>query len=108
MIGAGWLAGVKPLSQFPSSRRDIAIVVADQISYAALEACIRAALGPQLTQVLVFDEYRGGNLGFSVKSLAIGLILQDDYRTLTDEDADQCVARAVAALEREHQARLRG
>jgi len=98
----------RPLSAFPSSRRDIAMVVPQSVSYAAVEATIRAALGAQLTQVLVFDEFRGGNLGFGVKSLAIGLILQDDYRTLTDEDADACVARAVAALEREHQARLRG
>ena len=108
MISAGSVPRAKPLSQFPSSRRDIAVVVSRQVTYAAIEASIRAALGAQLAQVLVFDEYRGGNLGFGVKSLAIGLILQDDYRTLTDEDADQCVARAVAALEREHQARLRG
>jgi phenylalanyl-tRNA synthetase beta chain len=108
MISAGAVPWAKPLSQFPSCRRDIAMVVSQQVSYAAIETSIRAALGPQLAQVLVFDEFRGGNLGFGVKSLAIGLILQDDYRTLTDEDADSCVARAVAVLEREHQARLRG
>ena len=108
MISAGAVPRARPLSLFPSSRRDIAMVVPQSVSYAAVEATIRAALGAQLTQVLVFDEFRGGNLGFGVKSLAIGLILQDDYRTLTDEDADACVARAVAALEREHQARLRG
>jgi phenylalanyl-tRNA synthetase beta chain len=107
-ISASQVPRAKPLSQFPSSRRDIAVVVSVDVSYAAIEATIRAALGPQLAQVLVFDEYRGGNLGLGVKSLAIGLILQDDYRTLTDEDADACVARAVTALEREHQARLRG
>jgi len=108
MISASSVPRAKPLSQFPSSRRDIAVVVAQSVAYAAIEATIRTALGAQLVQVLVFDEFRGGNLGFGVKSLAIGLILQDDYRTLTDEDADACVARAVAALEREHQARLRG
>jgi phenylalanyl-tRNA synthetase beta chain len=108
MISAGTVPSARPLSQFPSSRRDIAVVVPQSASYAAIEATIRTALGAQLTQVLVFDEFRGGNLGLGVKSLAIGLILQDDYRTLTDEDADACVARAVAALEREHQARLRG
>jgi phenylalanyl-tRNA synthetase beta chain len=107
-ISAGKVPKVRPLSQFPSSRRDIAVVVSQQVTYAAIEKCIRDALGSQLVQVVVFDEYRGENLGLGVKSLAIGLILQDDYRTLTDQDADQCVARAVAALEREHQARLRG
>jgi phenylalanyl-tRNA synthetase beta chain len=107
-ISLGSVPRATPLSQFPSARRDIAVVVPQQVSYAAIEGCVRAVLGPQLAQVVVFDEYRGENLGLGVKSLAIGLILQDDYRTLTDEDADQCVARAVAALERAHQARLRG
>ncbi|MGN6789500.1 MAG: hypothetical protein ACTHJP_08220, partial [Rhodanobacteraceae bacterium] len=41
------------------------------------------------------------------KSLAIGLILQDDSRTLTDEDADRSVADAVRLLESEFGARLR-
>jgi phenylalanyl-tRNA synthetase beta chain len=36
------------------------------------------------------------------------LILQDDSRTLTDSDADRCVADAIAALERDCMARLRG
>ena len=107
-ISAASVPRAKPLSQFPSSRRDIAVVVSQQVTYAAIEASIRAALGAQLAQVLVFDEYCGENLGLGVKSLAIGLILQDDYRTLTVQDADECVTRAVAALERDYQARLRG
>jgi phenylalanyl-tRNA synthetase beta chain len=108
LISKGSVPCAVPLSQFPSSRRDIAVLVSGDVSYAAIEASIRGALGSQLAQIIVFDEYRGGNLGLGVKSLAIGLILQDDYRTLTDEDADKCVARVVAALERDYQARLRG
>jgi len=108
LISTGNVPRAKPLSQFPSSRRDIAVVVSQQVTYAAIEASIRAALGAQLAQVLVFDEYCGENLGLGVKSLAIGLILQDDYRTLTVQDADECVTRAVSALERDYQARLRG
>jgi phenylalanyl-tRNA synthetase beta chain len=105
---AGRVPRAGALSRFPSLRRDIAIVVSSQVSYAAIEACVRGALGEQLAEVVVFDQYLGANLGDDVKSLAMGLILQDDSRTLTDEDADKCVARAVAALESECQARLRG
>jgi phenylalanyl-tRNA synthetase beta chain len=108
LIGAGAVPRAQPLSQFPSSRRDIAVMVPEAIAYAQVEASARSALGQVLRQVFVFDQYSGGNLGSGVKSLAIGLILQDDYRTLTDADADDCVARAVAALERDCQARLRG
>jgi len=61
-----------------------------------------------LRDLLVFDRYSGTGLGSGLKSLAIGLILQDSYRTLTDQEADQIVASALAALERECGGRLRG
>jgi phenylalanyl-tRNA synthetase beta chain len=73
-----------------------------------VERTVRMSLGNVLGELRVFDQYLGPNLGSGAKSLAIGLILQDDSRTLTDEDADRCVAQAVTALERECHARLRG
>jgi phenylalanyl-tRNA synthetase beta chain len=108
MISAGKIPRAAPLSQFPSLRRDIAVVVPDWVAYAQIEASVRTALGGALKEIIAFDLYCGENLGLGVKSLAIGLILQDDYRTLTDTDADQCVARAVEVLARDYQARLRG
>jgi len=108
LIRAGAVPRAEPVSRFPSLRRDLAVVVPESVSYAAVEAAVAAALGPQLAEVLVFDRYQGANLPTGTKSLAIGLILQDDSRTLTDEDADRCMAQALAALERECQARLRG
>jgi phenylalanyl-tRNA synthetase beta chain len=96
------------VSRFPSVRRDIAVIVPETVPYARLEACVRGAVGADLTELLVFDQYSGQNLGSGVKSLAIGLILQNSSRTLMDADADRCVAAAVAALAAECQAKLRG
>jgi phenylalanyl-tRNA synthetase beta chain len=96
------------VSRFPSVRRDIAVIVPESVPYAQLGACVRAAVGPDLTELLVFDQYSGQNLGSGVKSLAIGLILQNSYRTLMDADADRYVTAAVAALTAECQAKLRG
>jgi phenylalanyl-tRNA synthetase beta chain len=96
------------ISRFPSVRRDIAVIVPETVAYARLEACVRSAVGADLTELLVFDQYSGKNLGSGVKSLAIGLILQNSSRTLIDADADRCVAAAVAALAAECQAKLRG
>jgi phenylalanyl-tRNA synthetase beta chain len=107
-IRTGSLPRAGQISHFPSLRRDLAVVVPVDVAYEALQACVRGALGPQLAEVVVFDQYQGTNLGPGVKSVAIGLILQDDSRTLTDEDADRCMAQALAALERECRARLRG
>lgn len=96
------------LSRFPSVRRDLALVVADAMPWSQLEASLRGALGERLQQLVVFDRYVGPGLETGFKSLAIGLILQDVSRTLTDLDADQAVAAALAALERDCGARLRG
>jgi len=108
LLTAGTVPRATPISAFPMLRRDIAVVVPEAVTYAAIESCVREAVGQYLTEVIVFDRYSGKNLGSGAKSLAIGLILQDDYRTLTVEDADRCVAKAVAALESRCQAKLRG
>ena len=96
------------LSKFPSVRRDLALVVAQDTPWSALEASLRAALGPLLREVRLFDQYQGTGLEPGFKSLAMGLILQDGYRTLNDADTDQAVQTALAALERDCGARIRG
>jgi len=95
-------------SRFPSVRRDLAVVVPDSTPWAALESCLESTLGSALVEVLVFDEYRGPGLETGTKSLAMGLILQDVSRTLTDLDADNAVSEALAALARDCSAILRG
>ncbi|MFN3843234.1 MAG: phenylalanine--tRNA ligase subunit beta [Rehaibacterium terrae] len=107
-IQARPLPQARPLSRFPSVRRDLAVVVPEATPWEALETSLRAALGEQLREVLVFDRYVGPGLEAGTKSLAMGLILQDVSRTLTDHDADRAMAAAVAAMERDCGARLRG
>ena len=58
--------------------------------------------------LLLFDRYQGPGVESGCKSLAMGLILQDNTRTLTDQDADAVVARVVAELGSAHGARIRG
>ena len=96
------------LSRFPSVRRDLAVVVREDTPWAELETSLRNTLGDLLADVVVFDRYVGPGLDTGFKSLAMGLILQDRSRTLTDLDADQAVASALAALDRDCGARLRG
>ena len=95
------------LSRYPSVRRDIALVVPESTPWAALETSLQAALGPVLREVRLFDRYVGPGLDGGSKSLAMGLILQDVSRTLTDRDADQAVATALEALAKDCGARLR-
>jgi phenylalanyl-tRNA synthetase beta chain len=95
------------LSRYPSVRRDIALVVPETTPWAALRASLETALGPLLREVRLFDRYVGPGLDTGSKSLAMGLILQDVSRTLTDRDADQAVATALEALAKDCGARLR-
>ena len=96
------------LSRFPSVRRDLAFVVRESVTWAALEASARAAAGPSLRGLVLFDRYVGKGVEMGFKSLAMGLILQEESRTLTDRDVDAVVALVVAALHSEHGAEIRG
>ena len=97
-----------PLSRFPSVRRDLAFVVAEATPWAAVEATIRDAAGPLLAGLALFDRYVGKGVEAGCKSLAMGLILQEDSRTLNDREVDDVVARVIAALRDRHQASIRG
>jgi len=94
--------------RFPAVRRDIAVELPEEVSWASVEATVREALGDVLVGVRLFDRYAGKGIDEGRKSLAMGLILQDASRTLTDDDADARVADAVGALEKTCKARLRG
>src|SRR3546814_4730570 len=98
----------RPLSKFPSVRRDLAFVVPEQVSWQALADTVRDAAGVTLRDLQLFDRYVGKGVESGFKSLAMGLILQEDSRTLTDREVDEVVAAVTAALESTHAARIRG
>jgi len=107
-LAARALPRAAELSRFPSVRRDLAFLVPEAVAWSALASSVRGAVGPLLRDVVLFDRYVGPGVEAGFKSLAMGLILQDNSRTLTDRDVDAVVADAVAALAREHDARIRG
>jgi phenylalanyl-tRNA synthetase beta chain len=102
------LPKASPVPRFPSVRRDIAVDLPEEIAWAQVERAVRGALGGLLTELRLFDRYSGKGVETGRKSLAMGLILQDASRTLTDDDADRCVREAVTALETSCKARWRG
>jgi phenylalanyl-tRNA synthetase beta chain len=97
----------RDLPRFPSIRRDVAIEVDEGVAWADVAAAIRSGSGTNVKEVALFDCFRGQGISPGRKSLAIGLILQDGSRTLTDQDADLSVAGVLALLEREFKAKLR-
>jgi phenylalanyl-tRNA synthetase beta chain len=96
------------VSPFPEVRQDLAFVVGDDVPAAAVAVAIRAAGGPELRDVTVFDEYRGAQVGPGRRSLAFRVAFGSSERTLTDEDVAPWRAAIVAALAEQFGAELRG
>ncbi len=103
----GVLPTFRPLSKYPSIRRDLALVVDEGIGYRDVRACIRSAAPEILQDILLFDVYTGTNVDSGRKSLALGLILQDSSHTLTDDEVESAVTGILQQLKVELGANLR-
>ena len=95
------------LSRYPSIRRDIAVLVDQDLPVQRLIDSIFSLKNEILQEVFVFDVYTGKELRNSRKSVALGLILQDFSRTLVDEDVDNLVEKVLAQLKEDYNAVLR-
>ena len=95
--------------------RDLAIVVKESVTHAAVMDAVHAGGGNLLRQAMLFDVYRpkkqgdapAGGLAADEKSLAVRLTLNRDDATLTDEEIDGAVKGALEALAQRVAARLR-
>jgi phenylalanyl-tRNA synthetase beta chain len=95
------------ISRFPANRRDIAVVVAENVPAADVLVECKKVGANQVVGVNLFDVYRGKGVAEGYKSLAISLILQDTGRTLEEEEIATTVAKCVEALKERFQASLR-
>ena len=103
----GKLPVLEEISRYPSIRRDLAVVVDEAVPLAAIREHVSVAAQSLLRDLRVFDVYRGAGVDSGRKSVALGLILQESSRTLTDHDADQIVAAVTERLRRELNASIR-
>ncbi|MGO1622733.1 phenylalanine--tRNA ligase subunit beta [Flaviflexus sp.] len=85
---------VKAVETHPAAKEDIALVVADDVTSAAVEAIIREAGGDILEDVTLFDIYTGSQLEEGTKSLAYALVFRSDH-TLTAEETAAARKRIV-------------
>jgi len=95
------------VSKFPSNRRDIAVVVDDNIASGDIVAACYAAGGELLKEAKLFDVYVGKGVEEGKKSLAIALILQSVERTLEEADIASAVEAIVKAVSEKFGASLR-
>lgn len=101
------LPAFSELSKFPSIRRDIALIVGEDVSVQSVQDCIQSAASSILKELKLFDIYTGKGIDSGKKSLAIALNLQDDHKTLTDEDVEAAVTKILDTLSEKLNAKLR-
>jgi phenylalanyl-tRNA synthetase beta chain len=97
----------RDVSRFPANRRDIAVVVEDQVSANNVLQLIEKVGGNYLVDLNLFDVYRGNGIESGFKSLAIAMTLQDNDKTLEEKDITDVVDRVVDTLKTELNASLR-
>ena len=97
----------RDISRFPANRRDIAVVVEEQVSANKVLQLIEKVGGNYLVDLNLFDVYQGNGIESGFKSLAIAMTLQDNNKTLEEKDITDVVDRVVDTLKTELNASLR-
>ena len=88
-------------------RRDLAVVVDENIVVNSVLSAIKKAKIPLILEVGLFDIYQGQGVAENKKSLALSVLMHDTQRTLTDSDADTAIANLLQLLQTNFGAMLR-
>ena len=97
----------RELPQYPEVRRDLALLLDENVSFADIRKAALAAEKKLLRKVVLFDVYRGDKIPAGKKQYAISLTFQDYEKTLTDKYVEQMVNRVLGALTHQYGAVLR-
>ncbi len=97
----------KPVSKFPSVKRDLALILKDDITYEVLKASAKKELKSHLLEISLFDLYKGDKVGSDKKSMAISFTLGDENKTLADNEIEKLMSRLVAVFKKEFEAEVR-
>lgn len=98
---------VKEVAKFPAVRRDLALVLNEQIQFSEIAALISKSAGDKLNSVNLFDVYRGEKTDQGKKSYAVSLIFQDREKTLNDKDIDKLIGKIISQLSEKFGADIR-
>ena len=97
----------KELPKFPEVRRDLALLLDEDVCYADLYKSAFKAAKKLLKSVTLFDVYRGDKIPAGKKQYALGFVLQDLEKTLTDSDVERIMDRLLSTFTGEYGATLR-
>ena len=97
----------KELPKFPEVRRDLALLLDEGVSFADLRQTAFKQARKLLKSVTLFDVYRGDKIPAGKKQYALGFVLQDLEKTLTDQDVERTMDGILEAFKKNFGAQLR-
>jgi phenylalanyl-tRNA synthetase beta chain len=97
----------KSLPQFPSIRRDVAMLVPEATTHESILQTVRQTKPANLENVELFDVFRGKNVPEGQKSLAYAFTYRSLEKTLTDAEVNAAHEKIVAVFKTQLQAIVR-
>jgi len=94
-------------SRQPMIRRDISVEVDEKTTAQAMLDALKTHAPSIVSEVALFDVYRGKGIDSDKKSVAFKVLLQDTHKTLTDAEAETAIQRLLKVLQEQFQAKLR-
>ncbi|WP_313385278.1 phenylalanine--tRNA ligase subunit beta [Chishuiella sp.] len=97
----------KDIPKFPGSRRDLALLIDSNVKYEDLFKATKEVKSSLLKSVNLFDVYEGDKLPNGKKSYALSFMIQDENKTLSDQDIDALMQKLIKLFQDKFNAELR-
>lgn len=90
---------VQEVAKFPEVRRDLSLVLDKHVTFEEIRELVLATEKRLITEIIAFDVYEGDKIPQGKKAYALGFTLQDENKTLTDEEIEKVMTRLMSAFE---------
>ncbi len=98
---------IEEVAKYPEVRRDLSLVLDRQVTFAEIKDLVLATEKKLIKELIAFDVYEGKNIPEGKKAYALGFILLDTSKTLTDEEIDRTMNKLMGAFEQKMGALIR-
>lgn len=90
---------IREVAKFPEVRRDLSLVLDRQVSFKEINNLVMSTEKRLIKNIIAFDVYEGDKIPEGKKAYALGFTLQDENKTLTDEEIEKTMTRLMKAFE---------
>ncbi|HCM77267.1 MAG TPA: phenylalanine--tRNA ligase subunit beta, partial [Cytophagales bacterium] len=98
---------IEEVPKYPEVRRDLSLVLDRHVTFAEIKDLVLATERKLIKELIAFDVYEGKNIPEGKKAYALGFILLDTNKTLTDEEIDKTMNKLMSAFEEKMGALIR-